>query len=474
MAISALRTVLHRTKARSRLVIAAIALLLPVGEPIQRALASDAVETRTRLPNNTMVMVHHHWLAVPRLREDPGRGTFLLSYSRLLTSETPPDADPVVFLSGGPGDWSTKLIRNWRYAPTLTAVLRHRPVVLLDQRGTGKSDGQLRCSTMVIALPLEPAPGPTARLSAYRRLAEACMSEIQARGLTGSMFTTQESANDVGDLIQALGVERAILFGVSYGSHLALSVLRTYPDRVAGAILFGVEGPDHTVKTIKQTQDWLHAVEVESGAAITEAFEEAMARLALKPSVALPRNSVVSPGKRVQLEPADLLIGLYGRMSSRRVGERTKQYLQNVAAGYLGELAREAAVNRYIEIRRPLPYLVDCASGASRERQRSLEEQKQEFKWAWLPSDPLPAVCSVFENRLSNEFRSELSTRVPLLMVSGALDGKTPPSNAREVAASASDAQLITVPGVGHSWSDAFTRSKILRQQFEEFLEDAY
>ncbi len=49
-------------------------------------------------------------------------------------------------------------------------------------------------------------------------------------------------------LRRVLGVERVVLWGASYGTHLALAALRRHPTLAAPAILAGAEGPDDTFK----------------------------------------------------------------------------------------------------------------------------------------------------------------------------------------------------------------------------------
>lgn len=105
----------------------------------------------------------------------------------------------------------------------LVADLRHRQLVLFDQRGTGYSEPSLRC-----------AEGEDWR---------ECRGRLLAARIDLAAYNTLENARDVNDLRMALGYERVNLHAGSYGTRLALEVLRRYPKTVRAAVLDGVAPP---------------------------------------------------------------------------------------------------------------------------------------------------------------------------------------------------------------------------------------
>lgn len=104
-----------------------------------------------------------------------------------------PDGIPVLFLHGGPGagceTWHRQLFDPLHYR-----------IVLFDQRGCGKSK-------------------PHAELANN---------------------TTWDLVADIERIRDALGVERWLLFGGSWGSTLALAHAQTHPEHVRGLILRGI------------------------------------------------------------------------------------------------------------------------------------------------------------------------------------------------------------------------------------------
>ena len=141
--------------------------------------------------------------------------------------------DPVIFLNGGPGDsaligvaelWGTSTIRD------------HHDLILFDQRGTGYSRPALPCQ------PLDHPPDlytSLAQQPAERTLSLAtiCLERYRADGIDGTAYTTRENAADVEAIRQALGIDRWRLYGVSYGTRLALEVMRTHGSSIDGAVL---------------------------------------------------------------------------------------------------------------------------------------------------------------------------------------------------------------------------------------------
>ena len=106
---------------------------------------------------------------------------------------------------------------------------RDYQLVSYDQRGTGGS-GLLRCR----ALERDPRLRSTGA-------GAACARRLGARR---AFYGTRESVEDVEALRQALGVEKLTLFGISYGTKLALAYARAHPDRVERMALDSVLDPD--------------------------------------------------------------------------------------------------------------------------------------------------------------------------------------------------------------------------------------
>ncbi len=145
--------------------------------------------------------------------------------------------DPIVFFAGGPGQSAIDLA-----GPALTMLARftnRRDIVLIDQRGTGRS-APLECDKADPWMPL--ARAVDVSLAVERR--HACAAELQKlpHGDT-RQYTTTIAVGDVEAVREALGVPRINLVGVSYGTRVALEYMRRFPQRVRSAVLDGVVPP---------------------------------------------------------------------------------------------------------------------------------------------------------------------------------------------------------------------------------------
>ena len=134
-------------------------------------------------------------------------------------------------LAGGPGQSAT-LSFTEDAVPLLAPALRSRELVVFDQRGTGFS-GLLRCRR------LEKAD----LLDAGKEAAQ-CADAIGAKR---AAYTTRETVEDIEAVRKAIRVDKISLYGVSYGTKVALAYAQAYPDRVERLVLDSVleaSGPD--------------------------------------------------------------------------------------------------------------------------------------------------------------------------------------------------------------------------------------
>lgn len=146
--------------------------------------------------------------------------------------------DPVFFLAGGPGQSAIDLAGP--ASRLLARLANRRDVVLVDQRGTGRS-APLACESDD-----DPAR-PLAATGPERQVAElaACRARLQ-RLAWGDLrrYTTTLAMQDLDAVRQRLGAERINVVGGSYGTRAALEYLRQFPRAARRVVLDGVAPPD--------------------------------------------------------------------------------------------------------------------------------------------------------------------------------------------------------------------------------------
>jgi pimeloyl-ACP methyl ester carboxylesterase len=141
--------------------------------------------------------------------------------------------DPVFFLAGGPGQAAAQM------ADTVKQIFgrleRDRDIVLVDQRGTGKSH-PLDCKDDQETLKrvFEPLDVSLAQL-------HDCLSHYDA---DVRLYTTPVAMDDLDDVRSYLGYDRINLYGGSYGTRAALVYMRRHGEHVRSAVLDSVAPTD--------------------------------------------------------------------------------------------------------------------------------------------------------------------------------------------------------------------------------------
>ena len=174
---------------------------------------------------------------------------FRLPVARFRAEPAGEDLPPVFFLAGGPGASAVPLQDSWALAVRRDANRRYpgRDVVLFDQRGTGRSYPKLACPEAldphVWGGLSESETDADHGFVRQREALSACLDEYRELGRDLGALTSRESAADVDALRAVLGYDQIVLQGESYGTRLALTVMKSFPDSVAAAILDSVMPP---------------------------------------------------------------------------------------------------------------------------------------------------------------------------------------------------------------------------------------
>ncbi|MBD3221917.1 alpha/beta fold hydrolase [bacterium] len=414
------------------------------------------------------------WLSVPENRDDPGSRTIELAVVRYRTANPHP-GPPIVLLAGGPGGSGVDLAGPVATHPQLR-LLEHADVIGLDQRGTGRSRPDLMADAARIALPLDRPVDRQDVVDAVRRATASMAAAWRARGVDLAGYTTTASADDVDDLRRALDVPRLVTFGTSYGTHLALAHLRRHPGTVARAVLRKVEGPDDTFKRPADTQRQLARLHAEVAA--HPAFEsdllDQVSRL-LDDLASSPRAATAHAGTdsatTVVVGAHDLRIMLAEALPDSRTRANLPATIARLADGDLTALAASALAHRRFEL--PLlPVLIDCASGATPARRAVIAAQRAHadnlladaLQWPLY----LEACAGPGAGDVGASMRTPPVSDVPVLMISGSLDARTPPANAEALLPGLTAAAHVVVENAGHESRELM--SPELRDLMQAFL----
>jgi len=183
------------------------------------------------------------YLYVPEDHTQP-KGTELQLAVAIIRSSNPnPAPDPVLLLFrslGGPGIHALEFTEG--FMVVLKEVLATRDAIVFDQRGTGFSPPSLNCPE-VDSQALQDAPQNLSEEELQRHIFQAyqaCHERLAQKGIDLSAYTVAADAADINDLRTALGYTEWNIYGDSYATRLAQTVMRDYPEGVRSVVLDSV------------------------------------------------------------------------------------------------------------------------------------------------------------------------------------------------------------------------------------------
>src|SRR5260370_14909358 len=174
-------------------------------------------------------------LKVPEDRAQPGGATIDLSVAVVPALNRRATGAPLFVLAGGPGQGATAMYTG--YAAAFARVNRNHAIVLVDQRGTGKS-APLSCDYP------DDWQATSDRMAALRQATLACLHKYGDRV---RFYTSSAAVADLAAVREALKVSAIDLYGASYGTRVAQLYMRRYPKSVHAVILDGVTYPAQVI-----------------------------------------------------------------------------------------------------------------------------------------------------------------------------------------------------------------------------------
>jgi len=128
---------------------------------------------------------------------------------------------PILFLHGGPGGRSIMDRHIW--LTPRSEMLNSHDLILIDQKGSGESEPSLDC--------WEVDEGLT------ENSISACKTRLSLEGINFSSYQVKEIAKDIVQLRISLGIKKWNLYGVSFGSRIALELLSIDEGAVDSVVL---------------------------------------------------------------------------------------------------------------------------------------------------------------------------------------------------------------------------------------------
>jgi pimeloyl-ACP methyl ester carboxylesterase len=210
-------------------------------EPTEAPVSSNWEEANCAFDIPAGQEVDCGYLTVLEDRGQPDGPTLRLHVGIFRSQSDDPAPDPIVYLEGGPGGNALEpaaLVFNQRFAQ----FLENRDFIMVDQRGTGLSEPALDCPeyTELGNDLLDDDIEAEAALELALEAIETCRARLEEEGVNLAAYTSAANAADLEELRLALGYEQWNVYGISYGTRLAQTLMRDYPEGIRSVVLDSV------------------------------------------------------------------------------------------------------------------------------------------------------------------------------------------------------------------------------------------
>ncbi len=399
-------------------------------------------------------------LMVRENRNNPKSNLIELAFVRLKSTAKRPGY-PTVYLDGGPGSSATSLASVPAYMHAFQKLREVGDVILLDQRGVGRSRPNLSFLAKE-SLPPDVFADRDVALRAFKERAKAAADHFRSQGVDILAYNSVESAHDVDDLRKALGVEKLNLVGFSYGTHLGLACIRYHGKNLNRVVLIGTEGPDHTDKLPSTSDESIKrlasivATDPALGARMPDlrgTLERVLDRLEKEPV------TVTITDQRSR-KPVDIKIGKMGLqfLIMRDLGDTNDLpvfplWFYTMDKGDYSILKRfaERRYNQFGAGISVMTLVTDISSGVSKARRQQIQKEAKTALLGDIVNFPISEMGDVFGNPdLGDTYRSAIKTDIPTLFVSGVLDNNTQPFQADAVRKTFKTSTHIVIDNAGH------------------------
>lgn len=406
-------------------------------------------------------------LDVPEDPSNPQGRQIALKIAVIPAINRKPAPDPLFLLAGGPGQSALETF------PAMLNIIynihQERDIVLVDQRGTGKSN-PLRC--------LDPEDEALNDLTneQLQALLISCPEQLDA---DLRFYTTEIAMADLDAVRAALGYETINLYGASYGTRAALTYLRLYPQRVRTILLDAVVDPGF-VMFMDAGADGQDALELFfARCAKDEAcsttfptlqadFDALLQRLDTAPeNITLPHPLT---GKAMDLEVTRQLVTsmVFNSLYSPHIVATLPLSIQAAAQGNYVPLVSQALLLN-AGLYDGMFYAVTCTEDAPLISAPEAEKRSQGSVFGNRTLD-FAEVCAAWpKGQVSPDFRAPVVSDVPILIFSGEADPITPPWHAQEVAESLTNELHLVFKGMGHGNLNSRCTARLLK----DFIDSA-
>lgn len=420
------------------------------------------------------------YLHVLENRAKPNGRRLKLSVAILKSLSPNPRPDPVVVLSGGPGEPFVGRVPAFIAGKSMDVLRADRDIIVYDQRGVSFSEPQF-CPNLADAW-AGAFDRPTDRRTHQRDVAARCGESMRRAGYDLSQYNSIVSAHDLQDLRRALDVKSWNLHGRSYGSRLALVAMRVSPEGIRSVVIDGPLPPNRS-KWFNLPGDFTDVLKRLSAAcaeqpdcnaafpAVEQTFWRTLDALGREP---YRRQRTLRDGssRGVTVTSARFAGAVYGALERLQPAVPMLIYAMHARDETVLQPVNRALVETR-QGRLPgnpgLSYTVNCFEEAPLATPELLQQTRRDFAPVLTDEDVFggPEGCDALHPyRARPEQLTAVESDIPTLIITGEFDIQTHRSAGPLVAKSLKHSQLVDVPGVAHVPSFRYECTRTMMREF--------
>ncbi len=439
---------------------------LPRFEPVAKCpfkLAKDQVEG----PN-----LQCGFMIVPEEHSKPKGKTIKLATAILKSGATNSKKPPVIYLQGGPGgnnNFTLEVFGGSNYP--INNLVKDQDVIVFDQRGVGFSEPSLFCKEIdeLAHQDLDKVIHPEESNRRGIDAAFKCRDRLVGQGINLAAYNSAENASDVEDIRVALGYSKVSLYGTSYGTRLALTMMRDHPQGIQSVILdstylpqssLDIDVPANADRAINElfkacaansqcNQDYPN---------LKDSFSKAFAQLNQKPQMVKIKDAVTNQTYNVAVDGNALVSVIFSMLYSTEVIPILPAIITTAQAGRLEIVAAILPDILFQErdISEAMYYSVQCSEETPFENPNDLATAAKnvlpEINASFVPgSQAMFTTCAKWPVAKPNPIENQpVKSDIPTLVLSGQFDPITPPSEGQEATRTLSKSFYVLFPNSGH------------------------
>ncbi len=424
-------------------------------------------------------------LIVPENRNKRNGKTISISVAIIPSITQPPQHEPLFYITGGPG--GDAMGDAEFLVPTLNQT---QDLIVLAQRGTLDATPALLCPEIdafnaeSVSLVYDAPSTGVLHVAATK----ACHDRFVSEGIDLSAYNTFENIEDFVDLRKVLKVPKWSIFGTSYGTYVALTLMRIHPENLVSVTIDSITPP--SVASLGWT--WSSAGEgfnnlFDACAAqpscaskygdVRSKFTSQVQQLEAKAITVTSQYKPGGPPVKVVLDGGALVNWFVA--GGRSLFASVPSAIQELVDGNPVQIAanRAALANPASESTQGygLTYGVFCSEWIPFQPQSQILADGllafPTYPTSVLSQAPqLPFAtedCAVWDvPKAPASIRDVTTSSIPTLVIDGTFDGKTSPMWATYVAKTLPNSTTIIIPGIGHLVTPQSPCAQTVVQQF--------